>query len=394
MSLLKYFIALFLLISIVACSSDANEPENVIPEMEMPQEEDDMEEDMNEENVVQGDVLLTNQNEIDDFGMNNYTSVTGSVSIIYDENNPSGPEITSLASLNTIRSIGGNMTLEDINDLQNLGGLENIENIFGNIRIIGSTSLQNLNGIANTNFSNTLWLQSLPSIENIPNFDQITSLQILRINSTALQALNAFNNVTEITGEISISGNNALDVISGFQRLEVAGNFRILGNSVLDTISGFTDLHTINGDIALGGNLVSNLNYLQNIQSGADSIVISGDNSSETFDLSGLQNLVSCKFLTFSNINITSLESLESLSEIIGLEISSCPNLTSLDGLENLGPNLNEPSTIATFLQNENLTDFCAITNLVVNSPNIIFTTVFNGFDPTEQDIILGNCSM
>ena len=63
-------------------------------------------------------------------------------------------------------------------------------------------------------------------------------------------------------------------------------------------------------------------------------------------------------------------------------------------GITTSGVNI-ENIQLAPELEKNNITNIdCAITNLVVNSPNIIFTTVFNGFDPTEQDIILGNCSM
>jgi hypothetical protein len=362
--------------------------------MEMPQEEDTNDEEEEVENVFEGDIVLTNQDEIDDFGSNNYTLVTGNVSIIYDENNPSGPEITSLLPLISIETISNDLLIQTLNDLENLDGLGNIVNIFGNVSLVGSSSLLNINGISTANFNKLLFLQSLSALETFPEFDQITSLEILRVQSLSIQELNSLNNLTEISLEISIGSNNMLETISGFQRLEVAGgNFRIVGNSILQTVSGFTDLHTIDGDVSIVGNLMANINFFQNIET-ARSISIGSSISNEILDLSGLQSLVSCKFLTLGNINSTSIESLQSLVEVESIQISNCPNLTSLDGLENLGPNLNQPSTIATFMQNENLTDFCAITNLVVNSPNITFTTIFNGFDPTEQDILSGNCSM
>ncbi len=395
MSLLKYFVAIFLLISIGSCSTDANKPENVIPEMEVPEEGDDTNEEEEEaENVFEGDIVLTNQDEIDDFGSNNYTLVTGNVSIIYDENNPSGPEITSLLPLISIETISNDLLIQTLNDLENLDGLENIVNIFGNVSLVGSSSLLNINGISTANFNKLLFLQSLSALETFPEFNQITSLEILRVQSLSIQELNSLNNLTEISLEISIGSNNMLETISGFQTLEtVGGNFNLSGHDSLQTVNGFTSLSTIDGDISIVGNLMPNIDFLQNIQTGR-SIYIGGSTSNEILNISGLQSLVSCKFLTLENINSTSIESLQSFSEVESIRITNCPNLTSLNGLENLGPNLSQPSTIATFMQNENLTDFCAITNLVVSSPNITFTTIFNGFDPTEQDILSGNCSM
>lgn len=397
MSLLKSFIAIFLLTSLVACSTDTNEPESMNPDTEMPQDE---EEDTNDDNteeedvIFEGNVLLTNQDEIDVFGTNNYTLITGSLTIAFNEANPSGPEIISLLPLSTLKSTGSNLTLENLNDLENIDGLNNIENVLGNISIIASSSLSNLNAITNINFNQYLQIQSLSALESFPEFNQITSLTRLRIQSVSILELNTLNNLTEILTEMSVANNNFLENMNSFQNLEtIGGNFNLSNHSSLQSINGFTGLNTIDGDISIVGNLMPNIDFLLGIET-ARSVHIGSSISNEIFDINGLQNLTSCRFLTLSNNNLESIESLSNFSEVISIEISNCPNLTSLNGLENLGPNTENPSTSATFLQNENLTDFCGITNLVINSPNIILTTVSNGFDPTEQDIISGNCSM
>ena len=395
MSLLKYFVAVFLLISLGACSTDTNEPENIIPEMEMPQEE---EEDMsNDEIIFQGDVLLTNQNEVDTFGSNNYTSISGSLSIAYDNENPSGPEITNLTPLNTLVTIGDFLLLDRLNSIENLNGLESIQEINSSVLINGSTSIKNIDGIAQANF-NRLVVQSLSALETFPAFDQITSLSSLALTNISLESLNTLNNLEEVSNTFTISSNSSLQSIEGFQNLEkINGIFIFSGLLALESVTGFNNLNEINNDITLSANLMSNIDFLQNIQTASD-IRIEDYFFGSELNLSGLQNLTSCNSLSIVNSNILSLEGLNSFSSTTSLEISSCSNLTTLNGIESLVPLTTDPNSLISFIvkENENLTDFCGATNFITTPINNSFNyfVEFNAFNPTGSDFASGNCSM
>ena len=73
------------------------------------------------------------------------------------------------------------------------------------------------------------------------------------------------------------------------------------------------------------------------------------------------------------------------------MRISNNILLTNLDGLENLiqiDYALHISSNIA-------LTDFCGLENLFINGVGPSFYTVENNaYNPTQQDIIDGNCSL
>lgn len=95
--------------------------------------------------------------------------------------------------------------------------------------------------------------------------------------------------------------------------------------------------------------------------------------------------------------NVTSLASLTTLRNVEGDILIQDTNLTTLNGLENLISITGDLSIVSNSNQGQpiqNINDFCALQNLFSNGN---FTTVDisgNGFNPTVQDIIDGNCSI
>ena len=109
------------------------------------------------------------------------------------------------------------------------------------------------------------------------------------------------------------------------------------------------------------------------------------DNNSQLQDLNALQNLT-----------VIGSENSDALTFMI---IQNNDNLANLDGLMSLEAVYGDV-TIGSYIDdgnlelgNENLTDFCGIFNLV-NNGLFNYVNVFNNaFNPTNQDIIDGNCS-
>ena len=94
--------------------------------------------------------------------------------------------------------------------------------------------------------------------------------------------------------------------------------------------------------------------------------------------------------------DVTSLVPLLTLHTIEGNVIIMDTALLTLDGLENLErvtgsiditSNLNQGMPI------QNITDFCALQNLFITGNFGLVTIQDNGFNPTVQDIINGNCT-
>ena len=146
-------------------------------------------------------------------------------------------------------------------------------------------------------------------------------------------------------------------------------------------------------------------------------------NCQELTSLEGLNNLESVGSLRiYNNSNLTNLNGLDNLTSIVGdayvndetLEIYNNASLTSLDGIENL-TNINKHVYISNnssltninglsgllnvggylSIGNPSLFNLCGITNLFQNSGLVgDFNTTTNGYSPTIDDILNGDCQL
>jgi hypothetical protein len=119
---------------------------------------------------------------------------------------------------------------------------------------------------------------------------------------------------------------------------------------------------------------------------------------------------IGCENNVINDIN--NLDALSSIKTIRNLQIYDSPLLDDINGLSNLSKvncsvnirgnnlltkldvfsNITEIGCHLLIINNDNLTDFCGITTLVSNGVTE-YGVYGNAFNPTEQDIIDGNCS-
>ena len=93
---------------------------------------------------------------------------------------------------------------------------------------------------------------------------------------------------------------------------------------------------------------------------------------------------------------VTSLQPLISLRIIEGDVIIMDTDLQTLDGLENLEQitgSLSITSNMSQGMPIQNIVDFCALQNLFTNGTFGQVTIQDNGYNPTVQNIIDGNCT-
>ena len=88
---------------------------------------------------------------------------------------------------------------------------------------------------------------------------------------------------------------------------------------------------------------------------------------------------------------LTELNGLENLKIVEGflMKISLNSNLAKINGFNNL-KSIGKMLLIA---QNESLLDFCGLQNLMKNDFDIEYLRSSNGYNPTLEDIVNGNCS-
>lgn len=236
--------------------------------------------------IYNGDVVLSSQQEVDDFGAFEHQVINGSLTIA--DGQPS--DITSLSALSTIKIVIKDLNIYNSQNLVNLQGLNNIETADRlNILYSSLTSLEGLEGLVSTRV-------------------------------------------------ITLSNNNSLESISSLENLSELNQLFVHDNLLITTLVGLEQITAI------------------------DYIWIY--NNDGLLNLNGLDNVVS----VIQNASFPAI--------FIGLRPTDTPSH-------------NIPSP------NPNLSDFCALQNLLVNG-NGVAAEIFianNAYNPSVSDIIAGNCN-
>ena len=222
-------------------------------------------------NCPTGDVVLTSQDEIDDFLVLYPDCTELNNSLIVSE--VSGP-ITNLNGLNQVNSISGNLFVIGTTGMTQLYGLSNLISIGGQVVFKDNISLTNFNG-----------LTSLTTINGM----------LVVKNNESLTGLTGLNDISQINGKLEVSGNNSLYSITGLGNLTtVNGDLQITDNPLLYYMYGLSNLATINGELAIENNDdLPSLDGLQTIDpTSIDHLVLR-----ESESLTTCQNLNICTYL-------------------------------------------------------------------------------------------------
>lgn len=387
------------------------------------------------EKAFWGNVNLTTQQEVNDFGANNYTKIHGSVFI-------SG-SITDLSPLQSIVMIGNGFEINNTG-LTSLNGLHNLEMVgfdfIHNFRIKGNHLLTNLTGLSKLKIVNGTFeiidddgLINLTGLDNFTtqgNFEfridgcanliSITGLEkmkeiygdILIKDNPLLNNLDAWNNLTLVSHDITILNNTSLQRVNCFTKLKWINGIRIVDNPSLLEINGFINLDTILETIQIRNNpLLTNISSLSNITT-TDYIQI--ENNLSLQDIEGLRNIQSVtRVLNLTNNpSITNLQGLRRLKYAANLSIANLSqliNLAGLDSLTTLTGIFPAYLTIANNTQLQNLdalkklttvngtisisgnlalSNFCGLKQLFLSGYNNTFTVGNNAVNPTPSQIV------
>jgi hypothetical protein len=293
--------------------------------------------------IYNGDIVFLTQQQIDDFGEKEYTSIIGSVTVGDTRYLPS--DITNLNGLGKIITIGKDLNIIHNNELEDFEGLHNLISI-----------------------GEEFWIQSN---ENLTNVDQLNSLTSV--------------------GSLEIRGNRSLHNINGFSKLSGGiDGILISGNASLTQVDGLLGLSTISDILIVSANA-----SLLNIDGFMNTIDVQGgliiqENSSLT-NIDGLGNLsnIDGGLIISSNPILSNIDGLHKLSTISGaLTIDFNEAITNLNGLSNLSS-----ADGIKFTHNRALNNFCAVQPLIV-STQITFFIYGNAYNPWIQKFIAGECSL
>jgi len=369
--------------------------------------------------VFEGTVVLFTQQEVNDFGDEKYTEINGDLFIgtlgLIDLS-----EIIDLSPLSSLTKTE-RLTVRNTSNLESLDGLENIKtakdlNIRNNLALkdadcfdsletiengftIGNNDLlQTIKGFNSLNYSGSLIIIGNLGLQSITGFENLTETsQILIKSNPSLRKVENFNELLYIENQLNIEENDALEEIVGFSKTKVVGDpnvqsfdalgMRIIQNKLLTKISGFEGLTTarviaitvnVSLEIVNGFNNLKSIKFL-NVSSNPNFSKLNAFKSIEK-----LENLI-----LLGNNGIQNLDNFESIQELGKLRISGYDRLENLDGLSKITSIANIEISSC-----DSLTDFCGL-NKLVDLGNLPETYLVNdnAYNPTLEDIQLGNCS-
>ncbi len=213
-----------------------------------------------------GNISFSTQAQIDNFIIQypTCTEIDGNVYI-------SGADITNLAGLSNITSIGGNLILFFNSSLTNLDDFSALTSLGGYLELVNNATLENIDGLS--------------YLTNIYG----SNIQIFHNN--ALTNIDGLSALTSINGSLVIRKNNILTNVGGLSTLtNIGGSLSILENAELSSVDGLSALENIGGNLNIANNNpLTNINALSNLESIGGYIYI--ESNATLTDISGLTNI-------------------------------------------------------------------------------------------------------
>jgi len=274
-------------------------------------------------NIYQGNVYLSSQQQINDFGNHGYTAINGNLTI-------SGSDIYSLGPLASIESINNLLiqytALTDIvglNSLQNVNGL-NINDNFGLINISGMSSLTAINSDCQ--------IYGNGELASLSGFSSVLTIGgLLSISDNSLLTIDGFRALQSINGKCQIENENPYTIF-GFNNLTLIGESLEIKNCIMSSASNcFPAITSIADHLTLSecSGQIDSFNNLTNV----GSIIIDSNIITTLLGFNALQNVTDLSIV--NNPNLGAINAFSNLLHIGGkLDLKTNPLLTTIDGFD------------------------------------------------------------
>lgn len=176
--------------------------------------------------VHAGDVVLERDATAIPSGLACVEVITGDLEVL-------DTRLSSLAGLERLRHVQGDLRLIGNERLESVAGLERLQRVDGDVSIASNEALEDLSALAALeHVGESLELSSLPRLEALPE---------LTLTST-------------IGGDLALSSLGALETIDGFTVGAVAGNVSISYNPALRELDALLAPMSVGGGVLISGN--------------------------------------------------------------------------------------------------------------------------------------------
>jgi len=329
---------------------------------------------------IGGDLIIMGNNQLENLnGLGSLDSVGGylivqgnasqtSLSGMTDLRHIGGLQIEAtamqhLTGLDSIRTIPGNVLIDNNPALLDFKGLENLESVDGAVEIFVNAVLKNFNGLDKLRtIGQAFFLHDNPALQSFEGMNALESIadSFYLYQNQALINFSGLSGLRTIGQKIKVIQNNALLNFNGFDQLKTIGGLELYYNQNLKSLSGMPLLDSIGGDwrmeINYGLDQFGSFDSLRCI--GGDFILI---NNTSLKDFAGLENLqkiggsfnvpdhfssfkglgklasIGGRFAIDFNVYLLNFEGLNQLKTIGGdFSLNYLFQLASMDGLNNL----------------------------------------------------------
>ena len=348
--------------------------------------------DLSENKIYEGDIELKSQTEVDAFGGEGYTHITGNLYIgeIYNDLS----DITDLTPLLNIRQVDGFLAINNNGILTTTLGMDNVASIGDGLSASYNPALEKIEGFENiSTVPGNLYISEnsvLSDFDGLKNISEVGGRLVL-YSLQKIPNVAWLSNLTSVGMSLDISDCPTLLNIDGLSNLQnLGGNISIRQNELLDNLDGLQNLTATIEILSLTDNFsLLNLNGLHNVEI---TQILYLDKNKLLRNIDGISKMKSAEYVYIANnyslLNIYGLQNLQSVT--IDFTIVLNANLSSLNGLTSL-QNVSGDFFIR---GNPRLKDYCDVRDFLINGSVGTFYVNENGYNPTEQEIIDGNCSI
>lgn len=344
-------------------------------------------------NTYEGDLILKSQQEVIDFGANNYTKVNGSLTI-GDPEQAATTDIFDLSPLQGLNTISNNFWIVNNPSLVSTLGL-NIDFVGGELAIAVNSSLEKVEGLNNLISVDDLILSTNEQLNDLSGLSQLITVEnrIILFSCTQIPNLDWLSNLTTIGRSLYVEYCYSLTNIDGLSNLSTFTQeilFLVFTyNTLLENLNGLQNLNTQIYSLDIGYNSsLTNIEGLGNLD--IESTLKIHDNHALE-NLNGLESITSLSNGLFINDNnaLNNIQGVSNITNVQEINLYRNNSLQNLEGLNNLQSNRE-----LNISGNSQLTDFCSLKNFFTTSGPAVYYAGYNAYNPTEQDIIDGNCSI
>jgi hypothetical protein len=225
----------------------------------------------NTANCPAGDITIASEDDIDNYNTL-YSVCTALPGSLYISN------ISDLSFLNNVTSVAGNLVIEQAPDLVSLAGLDNLVSVGGDLQLdnIGIADTEELMNL--TSVGGTLSFQSLPALQDLTGLSGLTAVpgSLSIDDNNLLTDISGLSNIISVGGSLSVNNNAILPSLTGLGAVAtVDGALSVFNNPLLANLDALSGLQILGGDLALGNlPLITSLNGLANISSLVGQVVI------------------------------------------------------------------------------------------------------------------------